>query len=240
MLYRHMVKHVSILALLIALVSTGLVVVFQNAHLTPTVAATQALAVDDLFKLEFSIAAVILSICLVTLVYSIIVFRRRADDEGDGPPIHGHTFLEAIWTLIPLAIVVALAIYGALVLADITRAASSQPELEVKVSASQWSWRFEYPQYGIATSQLELPVNGPVVFKLHGTDVIHSFWVPEWRIKMDAVPGMETVLRITPTKVGKYKLLCAELCGLGHAFMEAPVAVVEEADFLNWVKAQPK
>ena len=159
--------------------------------------------------------------------------RSRPGDTEDGPGIQGHNGLEAIWTLVPLAIVIALSVYGAIVLGDITRAAPQ--EMEVKVVSSQWSWQFEYPQYGASAPELFLPVNRPAVFKLNSVDVVHSFWVPEFRVKQDAVPGMETVLRITPTREGDYILECAELCGLLHAYMTAPVRVVGEQAFQEWV-----
>jgi cytochrome c oxidase subunit 2 len=106
------------------------------------------------------------------------------------------------------------------------------------VVAAQWSWQFEYPEYGVSASELHLPVNRPVLLKLNAVDVIHSFWVPEFRVKQDAVPGMETVLRLTPSREGSYTLLCAELCGLLHAYMTAPVSVEGEQDFLSWVQKQ--
>lgn len=233
-----MKKHAIVLPLLIVVVSAILVVFILNLGLAPLSAATQSPPIDSLLYLLLSIAAVIFALCLVTLIYSAIVFRARPGDVEDGPPIHGHNLLEAIWTLIPLAIVLILAVYGAVVLQDITRATAGGQELEVKVIASQWAWRFEYPQYGIATSELRLPVNRPVLFKLTSQDVIHSFWVPEFRVKMDNVPGMETVLRVTPNRLGQYKLLCAELCGLAHTYMTAPVNVTGEDEFNRWAQGQ--
>lgn len=235
-----MKKHIVILTSLIVLLSAALVLFFLNARFTPVVAATQARSIDGLFALLFSIAAVIFTMCLVALVYCAIVFRHRPGDMEDGPSWHGHAGAETLWTLIPLAIVLFLGVYGANVLKDITQAPDSRDELEVRVTAGQWSWFFEYPQYGITGSQLNLPVNRPVLFKLASRDVIHSFWVPEFRVKMDAVPGMETVLRVTPSQVGQYKLLCAELCGLAHTIMQAPTTVMEAADFEKWVAEQRK
>ena len=112
--------------------------------------------------------------------------------------------------------------------------------MEVKVIGSQWSWRFEYPQYGITSAELRVPVDKQVLLKLTSTDVIHSFWVPEFRVKQDAVPGDNMIkdLRITPTLIGDYKVRCAELCGRQHAYMESPVIVKSEADFQAWVTEQ--
>jgi hypothetical protein len=108
------------------------------------------------------------------------------------------------------------------------------------VTGSQWSWRFEYPDQGINSNQLWLPVDQQTLLHLSSTDVIHSFWVPEFRVKQDALPGGDEFvrdLRITPTEIGDYKVRCAELCGLQHAYMLAPVHVVSQADFDAWVSS---
>lgn len=229
-------RHALILTLLTAVVSAALVYFFINVPVVPAQASSQAVPIDRLFVVLFSIASVFFALCMVALVYSVVAFRSRPGDTEDGPGIQGHNWLEFTWTLVPFIIVMALAVYGAIVLGDITRA--SPQEMEIKVVAAQWSWQFEYPQLGASASELRLPVNRPVLLKLNSLDVVHSFWVPEFRVKQDAVPGMETVLRITPTKKGDYSLECAELCGLLHAYMTAPVKVVEEDDFQGWVREQ--
>ncbi|MDP2727459.1 MAG: cytochrome c oxidase subunit II, partial [Dehalococcoidia bacterium] len=179
-----------------------------------------------------------LAISLVTMVYCVVVFRQRPGDTEDGPAMKGNPPLEVIWTIIPLAIVMGLAVYGAIVLNDITRA--SPDEMEVKIVAAQWSWQFEYPQYGITTSDLHLPVNRPILFRFNSVDVIHNFWVPEFRVMQDMVPGMETTLRITPDREGVYKLECNQLCGLLHAYMTAPVTVEAQSNFDDWAEGQKK
>lgn len=229
-------KHALLLTLLVAIFAAALIYFFIKVPLVPIAASAQAAPIDTLFVVLFSIASVFFSLAFVTLVYNVIAFRAKPGDTEDGPGIRGSNLLEAAWTLIPLAVVMALAIIGAAVLGDITRA--SPQEMEVKVVAAQWSWQFEYPEYGVSASELHLPVNRPVLFKLNAVDVIHSFWVPEFRVKQDAVPGMETVLRLTPSREGSYTLLCAELCGLLHAYMTAPVSVEGEQDFLAWVQKQ--
>jgi cytochrome c oxidase subunit 2 len=105
------------------------------------------------------------------------------------------------------------------------------------VTGQQWSWSFSYPDHeDVGNSpELVLPVNQMIRLRMNSTDVLHSFWVPEFRVKQDLVPGMETTLRITPTEIGEYKLLCAEICGLNHTTMVASVRVVSQADFDAWV-----
>ncbi len=233
-----MVRHVVVLTMLIGGLSAALIAYFLNFSLLPALASRQGEPVDNLFKLLFSIAAVFLSIVIVFLVYSVVAFRRQPGDETDGPPVHGHAALETAWTLIPLAIVVALGIYGAVVLTDITKASPSGQELEVEVTAFQFGWSFAYPQYSITSPELRLPLERPVLFKITSRDVIHSFWVPEFRVKQDAVPGKVTQLRVTPTRRGEYKAWCAELCGLAHAVMQAKVTVMGEGDWQQWVAEQ--
>jgi len=172
---------------------------------------------------------------MVPLVYSLVVFRRKDGDETDAEHIEGHTGLEITWTAIPLVIVIALGIIGADNLRQI-RAVDPQA-IEVKVIAFQWGWRFEYPQ-GFSSKDLYLPVNQQVVLKMESQDVIHSFWVPEFRVSQDIVPGSIEDYRITPNLIGNYKVRCNELCGTSHSYMESGVLVVSQADYKTWVDQQ--
>ncbi len=231
-------KHVLIVTGLVVAISAGLVALLLNTRLLPPEAAAEAPPVDRIFYWMLMVAAVIFALCLVTMVYSAIVFRRRRGDATEGPLWYGHNGLEITWTVIPLIIVMFFSVYGAKVLAQTTRPSGPIPDVQVTVTASQWSWRFEYPDYKITASELRLPVNRPVLLRLHATDVIHSFWVPEFRPKQDAVPGLETFLRVTPDRIGDFKVQCAEMCGFAHAYMVAPVKVVDQAAFDQWVKEQ--
>ncbi len=238
-------KKLGIPILLTIVFSVPVALWFGRSDLTLRLAGRQGQHVDQLLRVEFSIAGVIFVLCMVFLLYSVFAFRRAPGDTEDGPPIEGSTPLEIAWTIVPAIIVFGLATYTVGVLRNITQPPSSQQELVVDVTGFQWAWRFEYPDLGIKSSELVLPVNQPVLFRLHATDVIHSFWVPEFRIKMDAIPGIENRVRLTPTKVGQFKVRCAELCGTGHAYMLANVKVMKEADFKDWVahergEAQPK
>ena len=111
--------------------------------------------------------------------------------------------------------------------------------MTVKVFAQQFSWRFEYPDSkGVKSYELVMPVNRNITFELQSADVIHSFWIPAMGQKQDVVPGIDTSIVITPTRTGHFPLVCAELCGLGHATMRSPVTVVSQADFDKWVAEQ--
>ncbi len=219
-------------------ISFLLVAVFQRVDLTPLLASRQGQPIDALIRLLFIIASVIFALVIVFFVYSLVAFRRQPGDTEDATPVEGSTSLEIAWTVVPLIIVLGISGYSASVLFDISAPSGTEQEMEVRVTGFRWAWQFEYPELGIISSELVLPVNQPVLFRLHATDVIHSFYVPEFRLKMDTIPGRENLIRITPTKVGEFKVRCAEMCGTGHAYMQAPVKVVEGSTFQQWVKTQ--
>jgi cytochrome c oxidase subunit 2 len=231
-------KHLSIAGVLV-LVSTILVyLLLSNIGLLPVEASVQARPIDRLFNFHYWVIAFLFSLIVVFIAYSLIVFRRRNEDDSDGQYFKGNNPLEITWTIIPLGFVIFLSYLGSVTLAD-TRKAEPQP-LEIKVTAGQWFWRFEYPEYGIVSDKMMMPVNTQALLKLTSLDVIHSFWVPEFRVKQDLLPGENFVreLRITPNKIGEYKVRCAELCGTSHAYMESPVIVVSQADFDAWVQEE--
>jgi cytochrome c oxidase subunit 2 len=230
------------------IIAAGLVVIALMAagfwglgqiNLLPVQASLQAQAIDSLFGLHFSAIIVLFSLIVGLMIYSIIVFRRRAGDQTDAPHIEGSTPLEVAWTVVPLAAVLFVAYAGSITLGETLRA-DPRP-LEVNVIGSQWAWRIEYPELGINSTELILPENKQTLLHLSSTDVIHSFWVPEFRVKQDALPGGDEFvrdLRVTPNKVGEYKIRCAELCGRLHHEMQTPVQVLSQADFDAWVQSQ--
>lgn len=231
-------KHLLIAGLLVP-VSTALIyLLLTNIGILPEQASTQAVTIDRLFNAHFLMIALLFSMIVVFIVYSIFVFRSKPGEKQEGANFKGNNRLEVIWTIIPLGTVIAFSFFGARNLAE-TRTADPQA-LNVTVTAFQWGWSFEYPDYGIITQELYLPVDRQVLLSLTSRDVIHSFWVPEFRVKQDALPGENLVkqLRITPTKMGSYTVMCAELCGGSHAYMNSPVIVVSQADFESWVSEQ--
>jgi cytochrome c oxidase subunit II len=199
----------------------------------PTPASKEAGRIDFVFWFVTGICIFIFAIVAAVSVTAVWRFRAKPDDDSDGPPIHGHTGLEITWTAIPAVLVTAIAIVSAIVLAK-DDAAGSNP-LRVEVTAQQFAWTFSYPQYGNKKSAvLRLPVHRSVVLRMTSKDVIHSFWVPEFRQKQDLVPGIHPTLHITPNKVGTYPVVCTELCGLGHALMRSRAIVMERAAFRRW------
>lgn len=232
-------KHLVIAAVLVVIVTVLLTFGMDRVNLLPVAASAQAVPIDGLFHLEFRVIYFLFSLIVVFMLYSIVVFRRRRGDDTDAAHIEGNARLEVAWTVAPLAAVLFFAYLGGSSLAETMRA--DPKPLEVNVIGQQWSWRFEYPETGIVSNELMLPANKQALLHLSSTDVIHSFWVPEFRVKQDALPGGKEFvrnLRVTPTLTGDYKVRCAELCGLQHAYMEAPVKVLAQADYDAWVAAQ--
>ena len=183
------------------------------------------------------ICIVIFAIVVAALAYSVLRFRAAPDDDGDGPPTHGHSGLEVAWTAIPFLLVTSMAVFSAVVLAR-NDATGANP-LHVDVTAQQFAWSFKYPdQKNVTSTELRLPVGRTVRLTFQALDVIHSFWVPEWSQKQDTVPGITTHLTVTPNKIGIYPIVCTELCGLGHAVMRSTAIVMSAQDFDKWASGQ--
>jgi cytochrome c oxidase subunit 2 len=198
--------------------------------------STQADDIDLLTDVMIVLSAFVYSIVLVMLGYSIWRYRAKPGDESDGEPIHGNTRLEIAWTVIPTVIVLFGAGYSWFILDEIE--ARDADRLQVDVTAQQFAWRFEYPEEGVTSTELHVPVDRQAEFNLKALDVIHSFWVPEWRVKKDAVPGQRNSVVATPDREGNFEIVCTELCGVGHATMRAPVVVESQEDFDRWVSDQ--
>ncbi len=182
----------------------------------PPNASKERDGIDLVFWFTTAICIAVFALVFAVITYSILKFRARPDDDSDGPPIHGHTGVEIVWTAIPAILVTAISVISGIVLVQNDSADANA--LNVNVTARQFAWTFAYPGKGNLTSaQLRLPVGRSVELHLTALDVIHSFWVPEFGQKQDALPGQDTKLVITPTKVGTYPVICTELCGLGHA-----------------------
>jgi len=210
----------------------------------PPAASTQADEIDTLWDVLI-IASVPVFVLVTTVIgFSILKFRMRPGEEGlDGPPIHGNTQVEIIWTAIPAILIVGLVVYAYVVLRDIEKApalAAGQKERVVRVFGEQFAWTFEYNEGGkrFRTAQLYIPAGQSVKFDVQSKDVIHDFWVPDFRMKIDAVPGITTSYRVTPkaSAVGPHQIVCAELCGLGHAFMRQTAHVMTAPQFNAWVR----
>lgn len=189
------------------------------------------------FWMATIISIAVFAVVAAVLAYSIWKFRAPPDDDSDGPPIHGNTTVEIVWTAIPALLVTALSIASGIVLAKDDHMPKNA--LRVDVTAQQFAWSFQYPELGkISSATLRLPLGRPVDLSIRALDVLHSFWVPEFGQKQDGVPGSVNHLKVTPTRVGTYPVICTELCGLGHATMRSEAEVMPAAEFDEWAAAQ--
>ncbi len=216
-------------------------------HWDGTQGSTQAKDIDTLLNVMIVLSCFVFSVVMVALGYCVWKFRAKPGDESDGEPIHGNTRLEIAWTVIPTIIVLFGAVYSAVVLANIEKKDPNRMVLDV--TAQQYKWSFSYPMPNgkvVNSDELYAPVNRQLELHLTSVDVLHSFWVPEWRIKRDLVPAgpggndIDNTVVVTPDRVGDYSLLCTELCGFGHSTMSAFVHVLPQDQFSSWLAKQAK
>ncbi len=232
---RHPLAGMIVVGVLAAIVGTAITLLIDWF---PKSAAGSADDIDTLYDVLLIVSVPIFVLVMTVAIYSVVRFRARPGDMGDGAPIHGNTRLEIVWVAVPTVIVSVLAAYAWIVLNDVE---AKQPnEMHVRVIAQQFAWHFQYlDEPGKPTmNTLYLPKDQPVKFDVVTRDVIHSFWVPSFRLKTDTVPGLTTHIRVTPDKYGTFDVVCAELCGLGHSTMRQDVHVVSRPAFDAWLKQQ--
>ncbi len=194
----------------------------------PEQGSSIAAPIDTFWDVLVVVSVPIFVAVTAMMLFSIWRWRQRPGEEDlDGPPIHGSTKLEVIWTIVPTVIIAALTTYAAILLVDIQSAPAKGTRV-VNVNGVQFAWDFETKTAAgpVKSAKLYLPINEPVKFNVRSADVIHDFWVPAFRLKVDAVPGITTTYNLTPTKLGTFEVVCAELCGLGHAYMRQTVTVL--------------
>ena len=246
------VKTIKVLPLAIMGVVVGIVisVLLVITRTLPVQASAESSDIDNLYIFFLGFSGIIFGIVVLFLLVSVYRFRARPNDEREGDNLHGITWLEVVWTVIPFVIVVLCAIGGLMVLrsGDVEAQARTKGQ-QIHVLGYQFGWKYGYLNQDINLKDqqtLVLPVNEPVIFELESQDVIHSFWVPAWRMQMNATPGQVNEISITPTKIGTYDIVCAYLCGVGHTGMNTSlpgsiipkVRVVSKSDFDAWITQQ--
>lgn len=213
----------------LGLIALGLVVGSRIQPL-PELATDRAQQVNQLLKMLFGLATAVLLAVEGLLIFSAVRGRLGlGSSKMDGS-------LELLWILLPSVIVIVISVYSIRVLTEL-ESPTGNP-LIVEVNASQYRWSFHYAESGVTAGELHLPVGRQVQLRLLSSDVVHSFWVPEFGGKVDAVPGLVTSLTIVPMKTGVYRAVCAEYCGAGHTGMLAPVQVESAAAFDSWLADQ--
>jgi cytochrome c oxidase subunit 2 len=203
----------------------------------PVNASNEANRIDFVYWFATVISLFVFAVVAAILVYALINFRVKPGDMSDGPPIHGHTTIEVVWTVIPTILVTAITVVSAIVLAKDGHAGPNP--LKIDVVGEQFAWTFTYPN-GKTYPDLHLEAGRGVILNITSRDVIHSFWVPEFFQKQDAVPGAFNKLVITPNRVGTFPVICTELCGLGHSLMRSEAVVLSPAAYAAWYKGSTK
>ncbi len=227
---------------LLWLVLTALLVLFAwvPARIMGVAASPTKRAVEDTMTVFSIAAAPVAGLVWAVALYSLLKWRRKGatgPDDEDGPPLRGsRSPVTVVWLIVSSLLCVFMLIWGLAEIQKVNASAASPDPLRVDVTGQQWVWTFSYPQNGnVESDQLYLPVNRAVVFYVHSDDVIHSFWVVQLGIKVDANPGETTKTSVLPDRIGNYDVRCAELCGLLHADMETKAHVVRATDFNRWL-----
>lgn len=227
----------------------------------PIAASAEALPVGDLFSFLVTLGSIVFLGVFGILLYSVLSYRVRRDDTSDAIPIRGNPKLEITWTVIPILLVIWIAGYSyeiyhrmdilgplpfvhlhapfsvpANARAPDTAIPLVEPASEtIEVTAKQWHWTFRYPNHNVTSDELHLPVNQRVHLILQSEDVLHGFYVPNFRIKQDIVPNRTIELKVTPNRVGQYQLQDSQFSGTYFALMQADVYVDEPEAYIQWL-----
>jgi len=244
----------------------------QNINLLPVDASANAPIYDELFRVLFSIGTILFVGIVGLILFSLVRFRRRPGQIGDGLALEGNLPLEVFWTAVPAIVVLFVGLYsydiyermggmvplghgnhGSETVVDErvwggigstqdsqTATTAGIPPLPIEVTAMQFAFLFHYPEGDFISGEMHVPVDRPVSLRMEAKDVIHAFWIPEFRLKQDVIPGQPTVLDFTPTRTGSYSIVCAELCGPYHGGMRSSVVVDSADDFDTWLQSNRK
>ncbi len=221
----------------------------------PVQASSAAPLVDGLFSFETGVGTFVFGAVVSVMVWVIVMHRAEKYDESDAEPIEGNTRLEVIWTAIPFVLVMAIAVYtmrvntslgvlGPMEHIHLANPIEDQggypgdrlPAEQVEVIARQWSWEFRYPEANVSSTELHLPVDQPVTFRLVSNDVIHGFYIPAFRLKQDVIPGRAIDFNLTPIREGRYRLRDSQFSGTWFAANQADVVVESSDAYQAWLK----
>ena len=246
-----------VVLLWLVLTLLGELIVF-GMDIYPVVGSVEAEHIDEAIRLLFILAVPVFAFVVAVLVYSVTRFKA-GDEAEEGPAIYGHTVFSIGWLVVTSALAALLFYNPGYTGWRFLKEAEQAEDLVVQITAAQWHWHVTYPQYGLTLKSrpigfermeenavLALPVERRVKFEITSDDVIHSFWIPAFRMKIDAVPGIVTTMYVTPSRVGdfeedfNYRVQCAELCGAGHPRMNMRVAVMEPEAFEEWIAEQKR
>jgi cytochrome c oxidase subunit II len=243
-------RRIVIASIVLSAIATPIVVAVIAPNLPPYEASTASSGQVYDNTVLFGIVTPIAASILVFFAYSLVVFRHREGGAREGVAIHGDDRVSAWWLVVTTIIVLFLAAFGTVELADAGSGGGQGPSpafkpdgkaMPVQVIAQQWEFTYRFPTFGgIETAHLELPVGKQVEFHVTSLDVIHSFWAPKIGIKADANPGVDNVAYTEPTEEGDFEIHCNELCGLWHGYMFDTGQVVSDASFEAWIRNQQR
>ena len=188
--------------------------------------------VENIFIYVAAISVSLLALITFLMIYFVVRYHRKRNPNPED--IRGSLWLEIVWTVFPTLLVLTMFYYGLTGFKTLKKI--PEGAMKVKVISRMWSWGFEYEK-GVHSDVLKVPVGKDIELLLTTEDVIHSFYIPAFKIKQDAVPGMENRLWFKPTEVGTYDVLCAEYCGLRHSYMLTKVEVLHEEEFKKWYES---
>ena len=252
--------------------SIGIIGIGNNIGFLPIEASTNAPIYDELSMVLFIIGTILFVGMVAFITYSLIKYRRKEGEEGDGLPIEGNISLEIFWTAVPAIVVLFVGLYsydiydrmggmqslnhhdhspkssinqekiwGGIGSNSVGSTESSLASaIPIEVTAQQFAFLFHYPKGDILSGELHVPINKEITMRMESKDVIHAFWVPQFRIKQDVIPGQPTILNFVPTKLGRYPIVCAELCGPYHGGMRSTVVVESSTDYEEWFNKNSK
>ena len=199
----------------------------------PIQASAHASAVDTLFNFIMYLCFFFFVLIVGAMVYFIVKYRRKGNGPERTSPIKGNHTLEIVWSVIPGILLVLIFAWGFkdwLAIAVVPANA-----MEVRVSGQKWNWTFTYPKEGIVSADLVVPAGQPVKLVMTSKDVLHSFYIPDFRIKRDVVPGKYSVLWFEPSEEATHQIYCTEYCGTEHSNMLSKVKVVSSAKYEEWL-----
>jgi cytochrome c oxidase subunit 2 len=205
---------------------------FAQLPLFPEQASSVAYRVDALFFFLTAVTGAVTLLVTVLIIYFAIKYRRRRENERT-PRILGSTRLELFWTIVPFLIFLVMFYWGASIYSDVARPPDGAED--VYVVGKQWMWKLQHPDGQREINELHIPVGRPVKLTLTSEDVIHDFFVPAFRTKVDVIPGRYVYIWFQPTKVGRYHLFCSQYCGTNHSGMVGTVVVMERQDYDDWL-----
>lgn len=199
----------------------------------PEAASNLAGKVDGVLLVITLLSIFFFVLISILLIYFALKYRRRREDE-ETPYITGNEPLEILWTVVPSILLIALFVYGFVVYKDMRT--PPEDSVDITVTGKQWLWTFDYYNGKKTLNELYVRQNRPVRMIMRADDVLHSFFIPAFRVKQDILPGRYTQLWFTPTKIGTFDIFCAEYCGTGHSAMLGKVVVLSPESYDIWEK----